>query len=40
MLYDESNDALDRLKVIRQQEIEESQKQQEEYARQQEEQNR
>jgi hypothetical protein len=40
MLYDESSDALDRLKVIRQQEIEESQKQQEEYARQQEEQNR
>lgn len=40
MLYDESNDALDRLKVIRQQEIEESKKQQEEYARQQEEQNR
>jgi hypothetical protein len=36
MLYDESSDALDRLKVIRQQEIEESQKQQEEYARQQE----
>nr|DAS01498.1 MAG TPA: hypothetical protein [Caudoviricetes sp.] len=40
MLYDESSDALDRLKVIRQQEIEESQKQQEEYARQQEEQNK
>lgn len=40
MLYDESSDALDRLKVIRQQEIEESKKQQEEYARQQEEQNR
>lgn len=40
MLYDESSDALDRLKVIRQQEIEESQKQQEEYAKQQEEQNR
>lgn len=40
MLYDESNDALDRLKVIRQQEIEESKKHQEEYARQQEEQNR
>lgn len=40
MLYDESNDALDRLKIIRQQEIEESKKQQEEYARQQEEQNR
>lgn len=40
MLYDESNDALDRLKVIRQQEIEESKKQQQEYARQQEEQNR
>jgi len=40
MLYDESSDALDRLKVIRQQEIKESQKQQEEYARQQEEQNR
>ena len=40
MLYDESSDALDRLKVIRQQEIEESQKQQEEYARQQEQQNR
>lgn len=40
MLYDESSDALDRLKVIRQQEIEENKKQQEEYARQQEEQNR
>ena len=40
MLYDESSDALDRLKVIKQQEIEESKKQQEEYARQQEEQNR
>lgn len=40
MLYDESSDALDRLKVIRQKEIEQSQKQQEEYAKQQEEQNR
>lgn len=40
MLYDESNDALERLKVIRQNEIEQNQKQQEEYAKQQEEQNR
>lgn len=40
MLYDESEDALERLKVIRQNEIEENRKQQEEYAKQQEEQNR
>ena len=40
MLYDESNDALERLKIIRQNEIEQNQKQQEEYAKQQEEQNR
>lgn len=40
MLYDESEDALERLKVIRENEIEENRKQQEEYARQQEEQNR
>lgn len=40
MLYDESEDALERLKFIRQQEIEESRKQQEELAKQQEEQNK
>lgn len=40
MLYDESEDALERLKVIRKNEIEENRKQQEEYAKQQEEQNR
>ena len=40
MLYDESEDALERLKVIRENEIEENRKQQEEYAKQQEEQNR
>lgn len=37
MLYDESEDALERLKFIRQQEIEDSRKQQEELAKQQEE---
>ena len=37
MLYDESEDALERLKVIRENEIEENRKQQEEYAKQQEE---
>lgn len=40
MLYDESEDALERLKDIRKREMEESQKQQEEYAKQQEEQNK
>ena len=40
MLYDESEDALERLKIIRENEIEENRKQQEEYAKQQEEQNR
>lgn len=40
MLYDESEDALERLKVIRENEIEENRKKQEEYAKQQEEQNR
>lgn len=40
MLYDESEDALERLKFIRQQEIEESRKQQEELAKQQEEQSK
>lgn len=40
MLYDESEDALERLKFIRQQEIEDSRKQQEELAKQQEEQNK
>lgn len=40
MLYDESEDALERLKVIRENEIEENRKQQEEYAKWQEEQNR
>lgn len=40
MLYDESSDALERLKIIRQQELEQSEKQQEEFAKQQEEQNR
>ena len=40
MLYDESEDALERLKGIRENEIEENRKQQEEYAKQQEEQNR
>lgn len=40
MLYDESEDALERLKVIRENEIEENRKRQEEYAKQQEEQNR
>ena len=37
MLYEESEDALDRLKQLRQQEVETAQKQQEEFARQQEE---
>lgn len=40
MLYEESEDALDRLKNIRQKELEESTRQQEEYARQQEEQSK
>lgn len=40
MLYDESEDALERLKFIRQQEIEDSRKRQEELAKQQEEQNK
>lgn len=40
MLYEESEDALDRLKQLRQQEVEETQRQQEEYARQQEEESR
>lgn len=40
MLYDESEDALERLRFIRQQEIEESRKQQEELAKQQEEQSK
>lgn len=40
MLYDESEDALERLKFIRQQEIEDSRKQQEELAKQQEEQSK
>lgn len=40
MLYDESEDALERLKFIRQQELEESRKQQEELAKQQEEQSK
>ena len=40
MLYEESEDALDRLKQIRQREIEEAEKQQEELSRQQEEQSR
>nr|DAM86468.1 MAG TPA: hypothetical protein [Caudoviricetes sp.] len=34
MLYDESEDALERLKFIRQQELEDSRKQQEELAKQ------
>ena len=40
VLYDEAEDALDRLKEIRQKEVEEAQRQQEEVARQQEEQSR
>lgn len=40
MLYEESEDALDRLKQLRQQEVEETQRQQEELARQQEEQSK
>lgn len=40
MLYDESEDALERLKFIRQQEIEDSRKQQEQLAKQQEEQSK
>lgn len=40
MLYEESEDALDRLKQIRQRELEEATRQQEAYARQQEEQSR
>ena len=40
VLYDEAEDALDRLKEIRQKEVEEAQRQQEEMARQQEEQSR
>lgn len=40
MLYDESEDALERLKFIRQQEIKDSRKQQEELAKQQEEQSK
>ena len=40
VLYDEAEDALDRLKEIRQKEVEEAQRQQEEAARQQEEQSR
>jgi hypothetical protein len=40
MLYDESEDALERLKFIRQQELEDSRKQQEELAKQQEEQSK
>ena len=40
VLYDEAEDALDRLKQIRQQEVEEAKRQQEEYAKQQEEQSR
>lgn len=40
MLYDESEDALERLKFIRQQEIEDSRKQQEELAKRQEEQSK
>lgn len=40
MLYEESEDALDRLKQIRTQQLEEATRQQEEYARQQEEQSR
>lgn len=40
VLYDEAEDALDRLKQIRQQEVEEAARQQEEYARQQEQQSR
>lgn len=40
VLYDEAEDALDRLKQIRQQEVEEAARQQEEYAKQQEEQSR
>lgn len=40
MLYDESEDALERLKFIRQQEIEDSRKQQEELAKQREEQSK
>lgn len=40
MLYEESEDALDRLKQIRKQEVEEAAKQQEAYAKQQEEQSR
>ena len=40
MLYEESEDALDRLKQIRKQEVEEAAKQQEAFARQQEEQSR
>ena len=40
MLYEESEDALDRLKELRKQEVEEAERQQEEYARKQEEQSR
>ena len=40
MLFEESEDALDRLKQLRQAEVEETKRQQEEYARQQEEQSR
>ena len=40
VLYDEAEDALDRLKQIRQQEVEEAARQQEEYAKQQEEQSK
>lgn len=40
MLYEESEDALDRLKQIRQKEVEEATRQQEEFARQQEEQSK
>ena len=40
MLYEESEDALDRLKQLRQQEVEETQRQQEELAKQQEEQSK
>ena len=40
MLYEESEDALDRLKELRKKEVEDAQRQQEEFARQQEEQSR
>lgn len=40
MLYEESEDALDRLKELRKKEVEEAQRQQEEFAKQQEEQSR